>query len=174
MDKKRELLKAVLLLPGTAVLVIPGIILAATRPVRWLWGKTFPESMFVVAVAFFLACIGMAVALWTVMLFYHRGDGTPAPWAPPTRLIVTGPYAVVRNPMITAVVAVLLAEVLVFGSLGVLAWTAIFWALNTVYFKFIEEPGLKRRFGEEYDEYAANVARWAPRLDPWEPPQKSA
>jgi protein-S-isoprenylcysteine O-methyltransferase Ste14 len=38
-----------------------------------------------------------------------------------------------------------------------------------VYMPLVEEPGLKRRFGEDYETYAANVPRWLPRLRPWEP-----
>lgn len=173
MDKKQELLKGILLLPGTVLVLIPALIVMGSEPVRWFCGKTFPESMVLAAVAFFLACIGVAVAVQTVMLFYTLGNGTPAPWAPPRRLIIHGPYAYVRNPMLMAVHAVLLAETLVFGSIGILLWTGIFWVLNTVYFMHIEEPGLQHRFGEEYEEYSKNVGRWIPRMDPWQPTRSS-
>jgi protein-S-isoprenylcysteine O-methyltransferase Ste14 len=169
MHKKHELLKAMMVLPGTALVLIPALILSWSGHIRWLCGKTFPESMFVVAAVFFLAVIGLSVALWTMMLFYTYGDGTPAPWAPPRRLVVRGPYAYVRNPMLMAVHAILLAEALLFGSVGILAWTVIFWALNTLYFSLIEEPGLRKRFGDEYLDYTENVSRWIPRMSPWKP-----
>jgi protein-S-isoprenylcysteine O-methyltransferase Ste14 len=169
-DKKKELYKAILLLPGTVLILIPAVILILPNHVRWFCGKPFPESMFVVGVAFFLACVGVFVAIWTVMLFYTRGNGTPAPWAPPKHLIVNGPYAYVRNPMLMAVHSILLAEALVFGSIGILIWTGTFWVLNTLYFSFIEEPGLKLRFSSEFEEYSSNVARWVPRVTPWIPP----
>lgn len=172
MDKKHELLKAMVVLPGTGLVLVPALILLWSGQIRWLCGKTFPESMFVVAVAFFLACVGFSVGLWTVMLFYTQGNGTPAPWAPPKHLIVQGPYAHVRNPMLMAVHAILLAEALLFGSVGILSWTIIFWVLNTLYFTLIEEPGLTKRFGDEYVDYAKNVSRWVPRLTAWEPKEK--
>ena len=36
--------------------------------------------------------------------------------------------------------------------------------MNAVYFPLVEEPGLRERFGEEYDAYRATVPRWLPRL----------
>lgn len=42
---------------------------------------------------------GAAVALWCVLTFAFVGNGTPAPFDPPRRLVVQGPYSVVRNPM---------------------------------------------------------------------------
>jgi protein-S-isoprenylcysteine O-methyltransferase Ste14 len=173
MDKNKELFKGILLFPGTVFILIPAIILIMSEHIRWFCGKTFPESMVVVAVTFFLACVGVSVAVWTVMLFYTLGNGTPAPWAPPKHLIVRGPYAYVRNPMLVAAHAILLAETLLFGSIGILIWTGIFWVMNTLYFKLIEEPGLKHRFGDEYVEYSKNVARWVPRMTPWFPTRSS-
>jgi len=173
MDKEKELFKGILLFPGTVFILIPAIILKVSGPIRWLCGKTFPESMVVVAVTFFLACVGGSVALWTVMLFYNLGNGTPVPWAPPKHLIVKGPYAYVRNPMIMAALAILLAETLLFGSIGILIWAGVLWGLNTLYFALIEEPRLKNRFGDEYVEYSKNVARWVPRMTPWFPTRSS-
>jgi len=167
MDKEKELFKGILLFPGTVFILIPAIILQVSGPIRWFGGKTFPESMIVVAVIFFLACVASSVGLWTLMLFYNLGNGTPVPWAPPKHLIVSGTYAYVRNPMFLAALAILLAETLFFGSIGILIWAGLFWGLTTLYITLIEEPGLKHRFGDEYVEYSKNVARWVPRMTPW-------
>jgi protein-S-isoprenylcysteine O-methyltransferase Ste14 len=43
----------------------------------------------------------------------------------------------------------------------------VVFAVNAVYFPLVEEPGLRRRFGEDYDAYRANVPRWIPRRRPW-------
>jgi protein-S-isoprenylcysteine O-methyltransferase Ste14 len=40
--------------------------------------------------------------------------------------------------------------------------------VNLIYMPAVEEPGLVRRFGEEYRNYCRNVSRWIPRLRPWE------
>jgi protein-S-isoprenylcysteine O-methyltransferase Ste14 len=106
---------------------------------------------------------------WTVSLLERIGKGTLAPWDPTSRLVVSGPYRYVRNPMISGVLAVILGEAALFGSLPLLVWFGVVFAVNAVYFPLVEEPGLRRRFGEEYDAYRANVPRWLPRLRAWEP-----
>jgi protein-S-isoprenylcysteine O-methyltransferase Ste14 len=50
-----------------------------------------------------------------------------------------------------------------------LGWALVFFLLNTLYFIFIEEPGLERRFGEDYRKYKAAVPRWVAMLRPYEP-----
>jgi protein-S-isoprenylcysteine O-methyltransferase Ste14 len=69
--------------------------------------------------------------------------------------------------MITGVDAILAGEAIFFRSWGIAIELAIFVTANAIYFPLSEEPGLKRRFGDEYDVYRANVPRWLPRLRPW-------
>ena len=114
-----------------------------------------------------LVAAGVALVAWTATLFARIGRGTIAPWDPTRRLVVLGPYRHVRNPMISGVLAILLGEAAIFGSLPLLLWFAGVFAVNAVYLPLVEEPGLRRRFGPEYDEYRANVPRWLPRLRPW-------
>jgi len=102
------------------------------------------------------------------MLFTKYGEGTPAPWDPPRKLVIIGPYRYVRNPMITGVLLVLLAEALLFGSWLIAGWMLLFLLGNVIYFPFVEEKGLEKRFGDEYLKYKARVPRWIPRLTPWE------
>ncbi len=54
--------------------------------------------------------------------------------------------------------------------LPLVAWLLVFVAANAIYIPLIEEPGLERRFGEDYRRYKANVPRWVPRLSPWQGP----
>ena len=107
--------------------------------------------------------------LWTVRLFARIGRGTLAPWDPTSELVVQGPYAHVRNPMITGVLAVLLGEALVLGSIAIAIWAAIFAVVNHVFFLAFEEPSVERRFGEAYRRYRQNVPRWVPRTTAWRP-----
>jgi protein-S-isoprenylcysteine O-methyltransferase Ste14 len=112
---------------------------------------------------------GFALWLWTVRLFARVGRGTLAPWDPTERLVVEGPYAHARNPMITGVVAVLLGEALIFGSVAVLVFAAGFIVVNHVFFLAYEEPSMERRFGAEYRRYKESVPRWIPRRVAWRP-----
>jgi protein-S-isoprenylcysteine O-methyltransferase Ste14 len=46
-----------------------------------------------------MVTIGTAIALWCVLTFVFVGKGTPAPFDPPRKLVIRGPYRFVRNPM---------------------------------------------------------------------------
>jgi len=103
----------------------------------------------------------------TIWLFVNIGKGTLAPWSPTKKLVIIGPYRNVRNPMISGVLMTLLGESVVFGSVGICIWFLLFFIINHIYFIYSEEPGLARRFGEEYLIYKQNVPRWIPRMRPW-------
>jgi protein-S-isoprenylcysteine O-methyltransferase Ste14 len=85
------------------------------------------------------------------------------------KLVVEGPYRHVRNPMITGVMSILLGEAVGLGSPPLLIWFALFFTVNAVYMPLVEEPGLARRFGDDYAVYKRNVPRWLPRPRPWTP-----
>jgi protein-S-isoprenylcysteine O-methyltransferase Ste14 len=80
--------------------------------------------------------------------------------------VVVGPYRYLRNPMISAVAAMLTGEALALGSRTLALWAASFIAFNHLYFVLVEEPGLERRFGEGYRAYRGAVPRWIPRRPP--------
>ena len=146
-------LVAIVVLPGTVAVLIPALLLQDADLAPW------PLAL----LGAVLLAGGVGMIAWTVSLFVRVGRGTLAPWDPTSRLVVRGPYRHVRNPMISGVLAVLLGEAALFGSLAVLAWWATVFAINAVYFVAVEEPGLRDRFGAEYEAYAARVPRWIPR-----------
>ena len=153
--------KAILALPVPVCIIIPAILLSVFN---WQLGN-FLLWRFLIGVICFFAGISLAVS--TVRLFPKLGNGTPAPWDSTTKLIVTGPYAYVRNPMITGVVLILTSEALMLASWAIGIWAVLFLIINMFYFPLSEEPGLRKRFGKEYDEYCKNVPRYIPRLTPW-------
>ena len=99
-----------------------------------------------------------------VRLFVRVGRGTLAPWDPTRHLVGSGPYRFVRNPMITGVGLMLAGQALFWGSWLMGAWACVFVLINHLYLVLPEEPGLERRFGENYRTYKANVPRWIPRI----------
>jgi protein-S-isoprenylcysteine O-methyltransferase Ste14 len=111
--------------------------------------------------------VGFLLFARCVRLFAEAGEGTLAPWDPPRKLVVVGPYQYVRNPMISSVIVMLLGEATIFGSGLLLGLAGFIFAVNTVYFMLSEEPGLERRFGEDYRQYKKNVRRWMPRRTAW-------
>ena len=162
-----ELIKAIVILPGTALVYIPGAMLwlvVESGAAISLAGLARPRFWF----ALVLGASGLALAVWTVRLFRTVGEGTPAPWAPPKRLVVRGPYRHVRNPMITSVLLMLGAESLFFGSWHLAGWMLVFLLGNAVYFPLVEERALERRFGDAYRLYKANVPRWIPSWRSWD------
>ena len=119
--------------------------------------------------AIFLAVPGALLAIGSATLFFRFGNGTGAPWDPPRKLVVRGPYRYVRNPMISGVILILITESLFFQSWILAAWTALFFLANSLYFPLVEELGLVSRFGRDYETYCRHVPRWIPRLTPWNP-----
>jgi protein-S-isoprenylcysteine O-methyltransferase Ste14 len=167
MSRWRQLL-AIAVLPGTVAVVIPGLIAWPADSVEFGFGLTVPLDAAVGAAGGALFVSGAVLWLRTVTLFSRIGRGTLAPWDPTTRLVVEGPYKHVRNPMITAVIAILMGEGLLLGSPGILAWAGAVFALNAIWFPLVEEPELERKFGDDYRAYKRNVPRWVPRPRPWD------
>ena len=151
---------AVLLLPFVVTIVLPALIIAWTGDVRFWWGSVFGLA---------LLAIGLVLVIWTIRLVATEGEGTIAPWDPTRKLVVLGPYRHVRNPMISGVAFVLAGEAVLLGSPPLALWFAAVVVVNALYLPLVEEPGLRRRFGEDYALYTANVPRWLPRLRPWRP-----
>ncbi len=161
--------RAIAVLPGSVTLVVPGLILLFGRGPNIGWG--LGEVLAALTALLGITLIASGFLFWarTVRLFARIGKGTLAPWDPTRRLVVEGPYRRLRNPMIVAVLAVLTGEGLLLGSPGIIAWAILFFAANAVFFAAVEEPGLERRFGDEYRLYKRNVGRWWPRSTPWSP-----
>lgn len=150
-------LAAILLLPGIVTIGVPALIV-------WQTGANM-GALALIGIP--LVAIGLLLLASTIKLFASVGRGTLAPWDPTTRLVVRGPYRYVRNPMISGVLFVLLGEAALFGSVPLLLWFGAVFAVNAVYLPLVEEPGLSRRFGDDYATYKAHVPRWVPRIRPW-------
>lgn len=156
-----------LVLPFTALIVIPSTILALTDDINLGWGLSLSLDILIVVAGFVVIMVGLYLLIATVKLFRTIGKGTLAPWSPPQKLVLAGPYRYVRHPMISGVLLVILGESTIFGSLVIFSWFALFFVVNVVYFRLSEEPGLVKRFGEDYTHYKNNVPSWIPRLKPW-------
>ena len=128
------------------------------HPAPWRWVAAFPSVL------------GFAVALRCIWDFGRTGHGTPAPIAPPKKLVVVGFYRYVRNPMYVGFFFGWIGLWIVFGRTNL---TSIIGAVAVIlgihlFVLLYEEPTLRRLFGEEYAEYCRNVSRWIPRLTAWQ------
>lgn len=108
--------------------------------------------------------LGACVSLWCVKDFVVHGKGTPAPFDPPTRLVLLGPYRYVRNPMYVGLFLVLIGEATFYASLFVLLYSLFLVVTAHIFVVFYEEPTLIRKFGESYEQYLRSVPRWLPRM----------
>ena len=102
----------------------------------------------------------LALCIWE---FAAIGRGTLAPVDPPRELVVAGLYRYVRNPMYLSVATILLGELLLTRSTGLLIFAAAWFVIVNLFVIFYEEPNLRRRFGTSYEHYVASVGRWVPR-----------
>jgi protein-S-isoprenylcysteine O-methyltransferase Ste14 len=128
------------------------------RSPQWRWIAALPSVL------------GFAVAIRCVWDFGRTGHGTPAPIAPPKKLVVVGFYRYVRNPMYVGFGVGWIGLWVVFGQANLFVIAVVVAAALGVamFVRLYEEPTLRRMFGAEYEEYCRNVPRWLPRLHAWE------
>ena len=107
---------------------------------------------------------GAALSLTTIGFFIFEGRGTPALFDPPRRFVPHGPYRFVRNPMYIGGVAMLLGLGLYLTSISIALYALGAFLLIHTFVVFAEEPGLRKRFGQEYEDYCKSVPRWIPRF----------
>ncbi len=137
---------------------------------RWLAGShAFDDPR---PLGWIVVAIGAAIGLPCVWQFAWRGLGTPAPFDPPRRLVISGPYRFVRNPMYLGMGTALLGEGIVFPKITTLMLTMVIVLAVAVsaFIMLYEEPTLRRLFDGDYENYCRNVRRWIPRLRPFDNP----
>jgi protein-S-isoprenylcysteine O-methyltransferase Ste14 len=125
------------------------------------------EPWWQIALAGMLIAAGAAPLVESARRFVYAGRGTLAPTAPTERLVVSGFYRHVRNPMYVGVLMALAGETVLFEIRGMAAYLIIVWLAMHLFVCFYEEPTLTRRYGGEYLRFKQNVPRWVPRLRAW-------
>src|SRR5207245_7848027 len=105
------------------------------------------------AMLWIVAGAGLPIA--SILTFAFIGKGTPAPFDPPRKLVVAGPYRWVRNPMYIGAGLVLLGAAMFYGSIGLVLYTIIFWSIAHLFVLFFGDPVLGRNFGVVRAHYVA-------------------
>jgi protein-S-isoprenylcysteine O-methyltransferase Ste14 len=138
-----------------------GFRVEAAGMANWRWAAALPSVL------------GFAVALRCIWDFGWTGHGTPVPIAPPQRLVAVGFYRHVRNPMYLGFAAGWIGLWIVFGHANLTLIAAVVGVAMGVHLfvVFYEEPTLRGKFGEDYEEYCQNVDRWWPRARGRDMPQ---
>jgi protein-S-isoprenylcysteine O-methyltransferase Ste14 len=136
--------------PGLGGAWVPWRILTAdgrtAAPVAW-------EAVPVIAA-------GIALYAWCAWNFARVGRGTPGLWDAPSRVVATGPYRWVRNPIYVSALLIVSGEAALFGSLRLLAYAGAMAVFFHLFVTGYEERALRRRFGSSYLEYRRAVPRW--------------
>src|SRR5579872_3795448 len=153
--------KAIAILGSALFFVVAPLMLAGFVPwqvTQWEFRPAFLGVDLTRILGGILIIVGAPGVVDSFSRFALEGVGTPAPIAPTRKLVVTGLYRYVRNPIYIAVVAVILGQALWYG--------ALWWAFFHIFVVMYEEPTLKQTFGPEYEAFRARVPRWIPRLTP--------
>lgn len=155
---------------GTSVLLI------ATSPVWLGWSWQVPIPLQVVGWA--LLVISVSVGVWAAgqmgwaRLLFAGALFPPGESAQqnnvPQRLVVSGPYRYVRNPLYVTDATLIMATALVTQSLALVGLLAIYLAQLAMQIR-LEERELRQRFGAAYERYMRAVPRFVPRLKPVDP-----
>jgi protein-S-isoprenylcysteine O-methyltransferase Ste14 len=139
---------------GFVLVFVPARVLA-------LAGVTSPATFGSLQVAgMILSAGGAALAAWCVLTFVVVGRGTPAPFDPPRRLVIRGPYRFVRNPMYIGAGLALIGASLFYRAWELLIYVAVLWIVTHTLVVFYEERVLGQMFGRDYTEYRQQVRRW--------------
>ena len=159
-------LLSIAILPFSVAVLVP-VWIARRNGVVPALGQSMGEvALQLIGVVLF--AVGFLLFAASLRRFVTEGDGTLAPWDPPRRLVVRGPYRFVRNPMISGLIFVLCSEALILLSRPHAEWAATFLLLNLIYIPLLEEPMMAARFGDDYREYCRHVGRILPRLRAWQ------
>lgn len=143
-------------------IVVPGLG-AVWAPWRILvQGGTAPQP--VVWQAIILIALGVTLYLYCLWLFAAVGRGTPGPWDAPRHFVAVGPYRWVRNPIYISALMVVVGEAWLFLSMPLLLYACAMAIVCHLFVIGYEEPALRRRFGDIYEEYLRTVPRWIPRI----------
>jgi protein-S-isoprenylcysteine O-methyltransferase Ste14 len=149
--------------PGTFAFYLPW------RLTGWRWQPPLLDGDLLRLAGVAIGLGGLLILLECFARFALQGLGTPAPLLPTQRLVVTGLYRHMRNPMYVGVTAIVFGQALLLGSLPLLEYALVVWAAFHVFVLAYEEPTLRARYGPEYAAYCAGVRRWWPRRRPWRP-----
>ena len=111
---------------------------------------------------FALVGLGFGLVLWCLATFAFVGKGTAAPFDPPRKLVIVGPYGFVRNPIYIGAVVAMLGAAMVLWSWWLVLYALVVLIITHFLVILYEEPQLRRSFGQPYEDYLRTVHRWIP------------
>lgn len=137
-------------------------------PLFMMRGHPLSQHLWLRIAGSLLIAGGLLPLCESIARFVREGRGTLVPAFPTEELVVSGFYRYVRNPMYVGVTCALAGETMLFASRQLAIYTLAVFVIVNLFVMFYEEPTLRRRYGQAYDRFRANVPRWLPRTTPWD------
>ena len=123
----------------------------------------FPPRPMDIFLSIPLISVGLLLIFWSQFNFL-KVKGTPVPFNPPPKLVTAGPYAYIRNPMLSGIFILLFGLGFAFKSISLLfVFAPLFILINVMEIKAIEEPELEMRLGKDYLEYKKKTPMFFPK-----------
>ncbi len=142
-----------------AVLVLPTVF-GVLVPIGIVLIDSWRGKGLSIGLVFFV--LGTGVVAWCVRDFFVIGQGTLAPWDPPKKLLTSGLYRFVRNPMYVGVILVVVGWSIYFGSPVVGLYSGVMAIVFHLRVMIYEEPTLEKEFPQDWPQYSRHVGRWLP------------
>ncbi|MEE9354355.1 MAG: isoprenylcysteine carboxylmethyltransferase family protein [Methylococcaceae bacterium] len=142
------------IIPGTFTVWLP----------YWAVIQKNTSQLYLNHLGIFPILLGVGLYIWCVWTFWKLGNGTPSPQDPPKKLVVKGPYGMIRNPMYVSIFSILLGEVILFQSLLIIKILIAFSLIVSLFVLYFEEPILLKQYGSTYRHYINSVGRWLPHI----------
>jgi protein-S-isoprenylcysteine O-methyltransferase Ste14 len=131
------------------------------------WRAVLDRPLWQLSLVAQLLAVPAIVGLSAVQEFATRGRGTPLPFDPPRRLVASGPYAYVANPMQAAACLVLVALAAWLGN----GWLLVAALIDVVYGAGLagwhQHNHMRASFGADWLAYRRAVRDWWPRWRPY-------
>lgn len=143
-------------LVGVLLLALPVAMLAPALP----GGR-------VLGVGVQLLAVPLLLGVAAVREFAVLGHGTPLPYDPPRRLVTSGPYAYVRNPMQLSMALAYLVLSALTRDPRLLVAVVVVVTYSAGLAAWHEGDQLRRVDARAWDRYRAGVRPWLPRRRPW-------
>jgi protein-S-isoprenylcysteine O-methyltransferase Ste14 len=104
--------------------------------------------------------LGLIIMFDCILRFAVEGKGTLSPADPTKKLVIKGLYRFSRNPMYVGVMLILTGEAIFFQSTNLWFYALFIFIAFNLFIILVEEPRLRKDFGEEYSEYCQKTRRW--------------
>lgn len=136
------------------VLTILGIGLSHFGYINFITAGKFKIIFRVLGITF----IFLAVFMWSRAVILENIDE----YIKNNKLVTTGIYTYVRNPIYSAFMFLCSGTVLIYDNVILFVLIPIYWGFLSIFMKLTEEKWLRDLYGEEYIEYCKNVNRCIP------------